>query len=360
MTDHKAFRFLVFSVLTFTLIYLISLTGFIFRPIGALIASIAVPIVGAGFIFYLTNPFVRLLERLKVPRTIGILIVFTILTTVIFFSFYFVLPPIQKQINSLIDSVPDMVEPAEELLNIWQNRQNYLPNGMANTLTHITDNMSTYAERFAASLFSFIGSFFSFLFSFVLIPLFLFFMLKDSEKFIPFVTRFFSQSKANSLERLLKDVNDTLGSFIQGQVLVSLSIGIMLLIGYLIVGLDYALILAVFALFMNLIPYIGPWLSAIPAVVIGFFQEPMIGVWTAVIMIVAQQIESNIIEPNIMGHVLNVHPLTVVVIILAAGAMFGFLGLIFAVPAYAVLKTITTHFYTEYKKTRPVGKKNIW
>ncbi|WP_336284126.1 AI-2E family transporter [Natronobacillus azotifigens] len=360
LTEKRGFRFLIFMVLFFTLIYLFHLTGFVFRPIGSVLASLAVPIIGAGFLYYITNPLVGLLERVKVPRILGIIIVFLTLIAVIFFSIYFIFPVIQRQFESLMENVPAMAESLEDIFTMWQNRNDIIPEGIQNALDNFIDNLGGYTEQVATSIFQFIGSVFSFLFSFVLIPFFLFFMLKDREKFIPYLTGFFSESKGESLGRLLKSVNHTLGSFIQGQALVSLSVGIMLLIGYLIVGLDYALVLAVFALVMNLIPYIGPWLSAIPAVAIGFFQDPMVGVWTAVIMIVAQQIESNIIEPNVMGRVLSVHPLTVVVIILAAGALFGFIGFIFAVPAYAVIKTVITHFYEEYKKTQPVGKKNIW
>lgn len=86
----------------------------------------------------------------------------------------------------------------------------------------------------------------------------------------------------------------------------------------------------------------------------------MIGVWTGVIMLVAQQIEGNLISPNIMGKALNLHPLTVITVILAAGAMFGFIGLLFAVPSYAVAKTILTHLYRVYTNSRPVGQKNIF
>ncbi|WP_017473045.1 AI-2E family transporter [Amphibacillus jilinensis] len=360
MTDQKVFRFLIYAVLTFTFIYLLNLTGFVFKPIGALLAAIAVPVIGAGFLYYITNPFVNLLEKIKVPRLLAIIIVFLLIIVFIVISVYFIIPPIQDQINSLVESGPDIQQWIEDMINIWRNGQEFIPESVQNAIDNMVDNIGQYTEQMATSVFSFLGAFFSFLFSFILIPFFLFFMLKDREKFIPFITNFFSESKAESLTRLLKNIDETLGSFIQGQALVSLSVGIMLLIGYLIIGLDYALIFAIFALFMNLIPYLGPWLSAIPAVVVGFFQDPMTGVWTAVVMIVAQQIESNLIEPNIMGKVLKIHPLTVVIIILAAGAIIGFVGLIFAVPAYAVIKTIATHFYQEYKKTRPAGKKNIW
>ena len=93
----------------------------------------------------------------------------------------------------------------------------------------------------------------------------------------------------------------------------------MLLIGYSIIGLEYALLLAIFGLFMNLIPFIGPWISAVPAVIIGFIQDPKVGIGAAIIMVIAQQVESNLITPNVMGKSLDIHPLTVITVILGSG-----------------------------------------
>ncbi|SDB81732.1 Predicted PurR-regulated permease PerM [Pelagirhabdus alkalitolerans] len=360
MTEQKPFRFLAYAILVFTLIFLLNLTGFIFRPVGTLIAAIAVPIVGAGLLFYLTNPLVNLLEKFKIKRIYGVLAVFIILISVVYFSIYFIIPPIQEQFARLSDNAPAMVDSFDEIWQLWQNRQEYIPETIEESIENVINNIEDYFEQIASSLFGFIGSLFSFVFSFLLIPFFLFFMLKDSGKFIPFATSFFSKSKADSLETLLQNINRSLAAFIQGQALVSLCVGIMLYIGYIAVGLNYALMLAVFGLFMNLIPFVGPWLSAIPAVIIGFFQDPLIGLWTAIIMIVAQQIESNLISPNVMGKVLKVHPLTVITLILAAGAIAGFLGLLFAVPAYAVAKTIVSHFYHVYTDQKPVGHKNLF
>lgn len=361
LLKNKYFRFLLFGVLTFALIYLINLTAFIFKPIGLLIAAIAVPIVGAGLLYYVTNPIVSLLERFKIKRIFGILIVFLLIIVFVFFSVYFVIPPIQEQFSKLVESMPQMLESLEGLWGYWENRQEYLPAGIEETIQNMIDNFDTYLEDIVGSLFTFIGSFVSFIFALVLIPFFLFFMLKDGHKFIPFITSFLSEPKANSVRTLLHNINDVLSSFIQGQLLVSLFVGTMLLIGYWIVGLNYALMFAVFGLFMNLIPFIGPWLSAIPAVIVGFFQDPTVGIWTAIIMIVAQQIESSLISPNIMGKVLKLHPLTVITIILAAGSIAGFFGILFAVPAYAVAKTIVSHFYDLYTKhQRPPGEKNLF
>ncbi|GEM01038.1 Predicted PurR-regulated permease PerM [Halolactibacillus halophilus] len=360
MTKQKPFRILIYLILTFSLIYLVHLSDFIFVPIGLLLASIAVPIIGAGLFFYITNPLVDLLERYKVKRVFGTLIIFVLIGLIVYLISLFLIPPLQEQTARLVENVPAIAKWLEELWELWQNRQKYLPAAFEDSIQNAIDNLDTYAEQVVTNLFSMISSVFSFLFSFIMIPFFLFFMLKDGKKLIPFITQFFSEKKANSIETLLKNINQALTSFIQGQVLVSIFVAVILLIGYSIVGLNYALVLAIFGLFMNLIPFIGPWISAIPAVVIGFFQDPMIGVWTAVIMIVAQQIEGNLISPNIMGKALNLHPLTVITVILAAGAMFGFVGLLFAVPSYAVAKTIITHLYRVYTNSRPVGQKNIF
>lgn len=348
MTKTKLFRFLVYTLLILAILYFLSLIDFILQPIGTVITSIALPIIGAGFLFYVTEPLIRLFERLNIKRIFAVILVFIIIILVIAFSVYFLIPMVQDQLTRLSDNAPAFRSWLEEALAWAETNQQYIPDEFNTSVDDIIDQLSGYTQQAIGSIFNAIGAIFNFVVSFVLIPFFLFFMLKDSKKFVPFVTQFFSPKKKDSLERLFASINDSLGSFIQGQMIISFSVGTMLLIGYLIVGLDYALILAIFALFMNVIPYLGPWLSAIPAVLIGFFQDPMTGVWTAVVMIVVQQIEGNLIEPNVMGKVLNVHPLTVVVIMIAAGATIGFIGFILAVPMYAVTKATVTHFYHEY------------
>src|SRR5699024_12006928 len=116
-------------------------------------------------------------------------------------------------------------------------------------------------------------------------------------------------------------------------------------IGYLIIGLKFALLLAVFAFFMNIIPFIGPWIAFIPALLIGFFQDPMLVIWVSLITLIAQQTDSNLITPNIMGRQLNVHTRTIITILLAAGSLAGFFGILLAVPGYAVGKASISNIY---------------
>ncbi|MRH44031.1 AI-2E family transporter [Aquibacillus halophilus] len=359
MTKEKWFRILVGFILVFLLIYLISLTDFIFAPLGAYLAAIAVPIIGAGFIFYVTNPIVNFLEKYKVHRILGIIIVFLLIIAVGFFVVNFIAPIVQKQFTRLTDNIPAMVTAVQDIIDYWQENQNIIPPQLENSINNITDNLDTYVEDITSFLFNFFGQIFGVVFSFFLIPFFLFFMLKDSDKLIPFISKFLSKPKAASFKRLMNDINSTLASFIQGQFIVSLCIGIVLYIGYVIIGLDYSLTLALFALVMNFIPFVGPILAAVPAILVAFFQDPIMAVWVLIIMVVAQLIEGNLVSPNVMGRVLKLHPLTIITLILAAGGIAGFLGLLFIIPAYAVIKTIVSHFYHEWQKKQPDDEQEI-
>ena len=169
------------------------------------------------------------------------------------------------------------------------------------------------------------------------------------------------QSLSNSITNLktLEDIDHILRSYIQGQLLISAILATIILIGYSIIGLQYALLLAILALFMNIIPFIGPWIAVAPALVIAYLQEPKLVIWVAVVTLVAQQIDSNLITPNVMGKSLDIHPLTIITVLLVAGSIAGFLGILVAVPAYAVGKVIVQNIYEMRKEISEAATKSI-
>ena len=214
------------------------------------------------------------------------------------------------------------------------------------------NNLETYLQGAPTVIINVVSQLIGFVFALVLIPFFLFFMLKDGDKLVPFIKQFLNNRAAKSFEKLAHSVDYTLNAFILGQMTVSIVVGLLLLIGYMIIGLKYALTLALFAMVMNVIPFVGPFLAVIPALLVGLFQDPILAVWVAVITIIAQQLEGNFVSPNVMGKALSIHPLTIITLILAAGSLAGFLGLLFAIPTYAVLKAIISHFYEEWLERR--------
>ncbi|MGY0694725.1 AI-2E family transporter [Virgibacillus sp. FSP13] len=346
------FQALVVFILIFLLILLISATDFIFDPVFKYMAAVAFPIVGAGVLFYLTKPIMHLLEKYKVPRVLAIFIVFILLILIVYLIVIYIVPIAQKQFSNLIDNIPEMVTGIQNVITYWQSNQDMIPADINDTINHVTSNLQSYIEGAMSFIFGFISQVIGFVFSLVLVPFFLFFMLKDGDKFVPFMTQIFNQKKAANIRSLMHKIDEALASYIQGQLIVSFCIGVLLFIGYLIIGLKYALTLALFGMLMCVIPFIGPFISVVPAMIVGFFQDPMMAVWVAIVMIVAQQLEGNFISPNIMGRALKLHPLTIITLILAAGSIAGFLGILFAVPFYAVVKTIIVHFYKTYQNSK--------
>lgn len=141
----------------------------------------------------------------------------------------------------------------------------------------------------------------------------------------------------------------TIATYIQGQMLVCLILGILLFIGYSIIGLNYSLVLAVFGMFTNVIPFLGPFIAVIPALLVALFQEPILVVYVAVVTLIAQQLEGNVISPNVMGKTLNIHPLTIIVLVLTAGSLVGIVGVIFAIPLYSIVKVIVINIVKIYR-----------
>lgn len=133
----------------------------------------------------------------------------------------------------------------------------------------------------------------------------------------------------------------------------------MLLIGYLIIGLDYAFLLALIGVVTNVIPFLGPYIAVTPAIIIALFQDPIMAVYVAIIMLIAQQIEGNLITPNVMGNALSVHPLTVITLILAAGNIAGIWGVILAIPFYAVVKTIVINIYEKRQEIKETATEDV-
>ncbi|MEN2767227.1 AI-2E family transporter [Ornithinibacillus xuwenensis] len=352
MTKKRWFQTLIALILVFLLIYLLYETRFIFDPLLKYIGAVAFPFIAAGLLYYLAKPLMKLLIKYKTPKFLAIVIVFILFILIGYVFTMFIIPVAQDQFTRFMDNMPGMISGAQEVIDYVEKNQNIIPKEVYDTIDDMMANMQTYIEGFMTFLFSFISQVIGFVFALVLVPFFLFFMLKDDEKFVPFVTQIFEDKKASNLRSLLYKIDHTLSAYIQGQLLVSLSIGIMLFIGYLIIDLNYALTLALFGMIMCVVPFVGPFIAVVPAAIVGVFQDPMNVVWIAIIMIIAQQIEGNFISPNIMGRALRIHPLTIITIILAAGSIAGFIGILFAVPFYAVVKAIIVHFYETYKDTR--------
>lgn len=331
----------------------------IFAPFFILISTIFIPLLISGVLYYITAPLQTFLERYKFPRFASIGVIFLLIIAAVFIAVIIVVPPINEEINGLIKIAPQIIQNSNDFVIDMLEKSGSLPAWLDETIVKSTQYINTFSLNFGRWIVQFFQSIIQGALILVLVPFFLLFMLKDHEKFIPSITRFFSTNTGKWISKTLKDIDNVLGLYIQGQILISIILAIMLFTGYSIIGLNYALLLAVFALFMNIIPFIGPWIAFVPALLIAYFQEPKLVLLVCIITLAAQQIDANLITPNIMGKTLSIHPLTIIVVLFTAGKIAGFLGILLAVPTYAVGKSIVSNIYDKRRKIKQTITKSI-
>ncbi|TDM03811.1 AI-2E family transporter [Macrococcus carouselicus] len=354
------FRVAVVMLLVFLVIKYFLEINHIFYPLIVIFKSVALPLVLGGFLYYITVPFQNYLERKKnLPRWKSLLII-VMLMVILVAAFVMALGPLLAgQINSFIKNFPSIQKEFQSYVSYALDQRDKMPDDVKERINNAISQFNSMIGQVMKNSIQYITTFISTLFLLILVPFFLIYMLKDHDRFVPFVATKFTGRRKKFVADLLSDIDSTLKNYIQGQVTVSIILGTLLLIGYLVIGLDYALVLALWGMVTNLIPFLGPYLAIIPALIIALLQDPLMVVYVIVIMTIAQQLEGNVITPNIMGKSLNIHPLTIITVILAAGNFGGFVAILVAVPTYAVLKTIVTNVYHHRQSIAQQANKTV-
>ncbi len=346
MPKSKLQYWLIQILLIFTILFVATKISFLFQPIGVFFSTIFFPILITGFLFFLLNPVVNFLERRKVPRIVAIIIIYVVFAGILVLVIGNLVPAITKQVTALANEIPVYADKAmgffdkmtqssefkrfldqqSNLIGTVQKRLIEFANTLPNNITHGLGNIIGVIANIAIIL--------------VTVPFLLFYMFKDGRNFPKAVAKFIPAEYREEGLSILKETGETLSAYIQGQVTVALAVGTLSLIGYLIIDMPYALVLAMIVAFTNIIPYVGPILGGAPAVLIALFDSPTKALLVVVVILIAQQIEGNLLSPMILGKSLDTHPATIIIILLAAGNLAGVLGMVLAVPTYAVSKTI--------------------
>lgn len=353
LRESKIIMWLIILLLAATLIFVLSKIQFLFAPIGIFVSTLFGPVIAAGFLYYLLNPIVVLLERVKINRRLGILIVFLVLIAAIVWIVLAVIPNLVSQVTALINSFPDFIKTIQKLVGrlneyAWFRQFNVedllqsakvTPSGLAkSSFLTITSNLGAFVTSAAGIAINLIT-----------IPVVLFYFLKDGDRFVPNFQKFFPERYRDQVVELLHQMNATISRYFAGQMLECLFVGTFTFIGYSIIGVPYAFLLGFIAGVANIIPYLGPYIGLAPALAIGLFTSLPKGIAVVIVVLIVQQVDGNFIYPNVMGKALNIHPLTIILILLAAGNLAGLLGMILAIPVYAVAKTVIIYMVNLYR-----------
>ncbi|WP_183041045.1 AI-2E family transporter [Salipaludibacillus neizhouensis] len=354
----KLIKVLVIILLMLLIILVGTRVTFLFTPLVVFFQTLFIPFIIAGVLFYLLRPVVNFLHSKKMPTPLAILLIYLVLIGVGILLVTSIGPVLQRQVMNLVDNAPILFQELQrliiqyedhEIIARFQETENF---SIEETTNNLTAYLTEAFDFLASNILSFLGVLTSFLLILIIVPFMLFYLLKDGNKAPHQVLRFFPKKQQADGYRILHDMDEKLSSYIQGQIIVSFCVGVLMYIALVIIGVEYSLILALIAMLTNVVPFIGPWIGAVPAAIVAIIDSPITFLWVALAIVVIQQIESNFISPQIMGKKLAVHPLTIIILILVAGKFAGFLGLILAVPFYAVTKVIVSHTYRLWQLRR--------
>lgn len=346
MTKRK-FQFWSLQILIIlTIIYVSSKISFLFQPVGIFASTLFFPIIISGFLYFLLNPLVKLLVKWKIPRVIAILLLYIVVIGLIVLAVVNLVPAVSRQVVELGNDIPGFAREVQRFFNNlsttggyqWFVTQQYIT--QEEIIYRITEFVNTLPDRLTNGISNVLGVVTNVAITIVTVPFLLFFMFKDGHRFEHAVGKFIPESYRKEGIDTLKDTAKTLSAYIQGQVTVALFVGTLSFIGFLIIDLRYALVMALIVSVTNIIPYVGPILGGAPAVIVALFDSPTKAFFAIIVMVIAQQLESNLLSPLILGKTLDTHPATIIMILLVAGNLAGIIGMILAVPTYAVAKTI--------------------
>ena len=347
-------KFIIYILLIVILlgiaIYLYTEISYIFTPINTIVNSIITPIIVAYVFYYMLNPLVNFFSK-KISRFSASLLAILVGVITVLVVIIGVVPIIVEQTQNLITALPKYIEIVKGYLEEYSDNAyvqvvvEYVNTNL--NVSKISERLISIATSVAQGVVSSISSTASVL---VTMPFVLFFLLKDASQFNKFVISLLPKKFEKSVAETIDEIDDKVGSYIQGQMLVSLCIGVMLFIGYNVIGLHYAFSLATIAAFLSIVPYLGPAIAITPAMLVAASTSWVMVVKMLVVWGIVQFLEGNIISPNIMGRSMNMHPLTVIFVILIGVNISGVVGAILGIPVYSILKVLISKLLLSVKE----------
>ena len=304
---------------------------------------------------YLFLPSVNALAQ-HIPRPVAILIVYVGGVALIIGVIAYIVPPVVIQIQQLIASFPSVDQLQEVVTHLLQQYQSQVPEvirqpineGLDNALRDAQTHLTLYIQQVGVFL---LGQIFqllniaSFLVGFLIVPIWLFYVLNDVSRVRSFLDSLLHPRLRADFWIIWGIVNQVLGNYVRGQIVLGVSVGAMVGAGLLFLQLigfrvSYILLLAIFAGVTELVPFIGPWLGAIPGVLLALLVSPQTALAVVVVYVIVQQIEINFLRMRVIGESIGIHPAILMVILIAMGYSFGLLGIVLAAPISAIARDL--------------------
>ncbi|GBF76100.1 AI-2E family transporter [Paenibacillus sp. 598K] len=350
MLTNRTLRISLLVLIWLAIVFVASRVGFLFEPLAVAVRLLIVPVMLCGFLYYLLRPLVELFAGWKVPRSLAVLLVLALLALAAGGSWVLIWPTLVKQTTTFMESLPEIGEAMETQYDALRDNgllRSLLPEN-GSLLARISDTLSSSFQAVGDYAGTILDWAMDVVIAISIIPILLFFMLKQTDRFSQRVVVVVPQRYRADALTAMSEIDAALSGFIKGRVIATLLMGLLIFIGFLAIGLPYGLLLALIATLLNFIPYIGPIVGTIPVVIVGLTVSPWMAIWAVLIIIAAQQVEEVLLAPYVYGKSMDIHPLMTVILILAGAELAGFVGLILAIPVYMIIKIAARHAYSLY------------
>ena len=308
------------------------------------------PLFIALIVVFVLNPFVTVLQRRGVHRLIGAAIAFLLFLAVVVAVGVIVIPSIADQASSFASEFPEIYDDlAEQVVNTGER---FGLDASIWTYDEILDylNDPDNQDTILSVIFGRIGTLTSGVFEFILVfllgPVIAFYLLVDLPNVQQRMLDLVPEKGRAEFAYVGRRLNTAVGGFLRGQLLVAIIVGVMLSFGYWIIDLPFWLLIGLIGGVLNIVPFLGPWVGGILGVIVALATtDPTTAFWAAIIAIVVQQIDNNFVSPSVLRATVRLHPAVTLIVLVLAGAVAGFWGIVIAVPLAAALKIIAGYWW---------------
>ena len=322
-----------------------------------------IPFVVGGALAYALEPMVSWMERRapwmgdkpELRRIILIFVVFAVGALVVTGVLFLVIPPIVAEFGVFIDALPDLIRQARSTLEGWNARiSENVPEEMRAFAQNAMDSFGAMmvdgARTFAARTLGVVSRTLTVILGLAAAPLFIFYALKDREKLADGIISLFPPNPRPHARNILFILNGVFSSYVRAQLLLGVVVGVMVFVCLSILRVPFAPILGLVAGIFELVPIIGPWLGAIPGIIVVLATAPDKLVWVALVYLGVQMLENSLLVPRIQSRALNVHPIMIMVALIVGSEVAGLWGVILGPPLTAASKEVFMYFLREWRE----------
>lgn len=317
------------------------------------ILKVLTPLFIGIVIAWLFDPLVTWFQKKGIKRIFGAIIIYVFLLFIIFIVVSSLIPVLSDQINDFAKMIPNILESINNFIDgIFDKLGNVGSFDMEGAKTEIFNKINEIGTNLTSSLpsytVSFLRGFFSGIGTFVVGLIIGFYLLVSFDNADDIILGIIPKKIRTSAKSLMNKINTSLRKYVEGTLMLACLVFALSSLGFVISGLKAPLLFGLFCGLTDIIPYLGPYIGGIPAVVVGFSQSTVTGIVTLIAIVIIQFIEGNLLQPLIMSKQLKLHPVTIMLGLLVFGYLFGIIGMVLATPIMSTLKIMFTYFDERY------------